>query len=515
MFFLVVCVILINSVNALSIEKEVRKDSIVIAVSDGDYRKTIEFNGPGTVGRTVEFDCDGDCSGSVSRTVQLEGEVGIYIPGVYTFTISPVAGEKINTDFTLELSDVNSCEVSGDYVKTGECVFGVTGDVNDKPQACVDGGLINACGGLFNCGCADPDVEICSDLSGECVLTHCRVDDQVVESGECAFSVVGDDSYRNLVCGIGSFNTDCRQCSGECFDGEICCQNENLDECGGRLGECVVPGEERELKEEITEIINVITEETITIGEDIFEGYDLNGVIIPNGICVNSVVSVDPNDELFAMQASCSLTIADLDGDGFDSTEFVGGRDCDDTNPEVHPLVVESCELDNGYDGIDNNCDNDPGDVDPDPDCSAICSEDTDNSYPSDLNIFAEAFCEVLGYDSGDCNDNDADIYSGNSETCGDLKDNNCDGVVDNPDVCVCEAGDTRPIPGTTSDGEEQCVDGRDWVVTVAPNNNPYFLVNTPSGSVEDGTVSLVANEEFIVEVEFLCPGDDCDVGIE
>ena len=57
----------------------------------------------------------------------------------------------------------------------------------------------------------------------------------------------------------------------------------------------------------------------------------------------------------------------DDDGDGYDDVDC-GGDDCDDTDPDVNPGVVESLGAGNCGDGIDNDCD---GDIDvEDDDCT-------------------------------------------------------------------------------------------------------------------------------------------------
>jgi len=60
---------------------------------------------------------------------------------------------------------------------------------------------------------------------------------------------------------------------------------------------------------------------------------------------------------------------ADLDGDGHDDL-LCGGDDCVDSDSAIHPGVLESREVGNCSDGIDNDCD---GLVDTDPECNGGC----------------------------------------------------------------------------------------------------------------------------------------------
>lgn len=127
----------------------------------------------------------------------------------------------------------------------------------------------------------------------------------------------------------------------------------------------------------------------------------------------------------------------DADGDGFGSGaasfKFRCVRpgysdkpgDCDDNDNTIYPGAREICG-----DGKDNNCN---GIIDGDA-VLVLNLEDKDGDGFGDPNSPPLLYCELLpGHSSNslDCDDNDATIYPGAPEICGDGKDNNCDGRID------------------------------------------------------------------------------------
>ena len=366
--------------------------------------------------------------------------VDIYKPGDYYFAVRDKNQIAERRNFYVRLEDLLSCDYNGTIIRNNECVSKSTNNVNDKPLFCSNQKIVPRCAGPGFCGCSSSE--------------------------------------------------------------QICCTNENFDECRGRLGECVLPGNGRVLEKEIKE-------REVVVGQEIVGGCLVNNVKVPQGICLNNVLDLNlsSSDNLFAQQCSCvdRSAEADLDKDGFDSVAFTGGRDCNDANPNIHPLVAESCSVDTGFDNVDNNCD---GTVDLD--CNSFCDKDGDG-YTSNF------LCSIIGKKSGECDDNRADRYPGfpGIEVCGDQIDNNCDNVVDNNDICVCKSGDTRPIGNVRRDGIEECVDGKTWRVVKSANENPLIFVKTARGTVESGIIEVGAGEQFEIEVKFSCPEGDCDVEVE
>lgn len=108
-------------------------------------------------------------------------------------------------------------------------------------------------------------------------------------------------------------------------------------------------------------------------------------------------LTVQVGDDTLAVPLA-GVADPDSDADGADAAE-VGGTDCDDADPAVHPAADDAC-----YDGLD-----------------ADCAQDDDDD------------CDGDGFSlQADCDDTDASASPGaTSDADADLADDDCDGLAD------------------------------------------------------------------------------------
>ena len=138
----------------------------------------------------------------------------------------------------------------------------------------------------------------------------------------------------------------------------------------------------------------------------------------------------------------------DRDADGYGDADDPGtdicgtllgsvpnGDDCDDSDPAVHPGAWDGCDL------TDTDCDGQMDEDDP----PELVWPDRDGDGQGDADAVATASCVWSSAEAPnglDCDDADLATYTGADELCDD-KDNDCDGRVDEDEVCA-DTGDGR-----------------------------------------------------------------------
>ena len=164
----------------------------------------------------------------------------------------------------------------------------------------------------------------------------------------------------------------------------------------------------------------------------------------------------------------------DQDMDGFGVGKGCPGpQDCNDTNFKVKPGAKEVCN-----DGVDDDCDNAPDDG-----CSSQVDADGDG-YGVGGGVTGQP----------DCDDNDAEVAPGKKEICGDKKDNDCDGTIDDgcPGVkCTDGDGDGWGVGSDCKilDCDDKNAAVHPWAVETCKNGTD----DDCDGTIDDG-----------------CPGVDC-----
>ena len=348
-------------------------------------------------------------------------------------------------------------------------------------------------------------------------LLGCYYNNAFVADGICVADVTGNEEHRPLYCDRGEINSaSCGICG--CESGKICCPNPKY-ECGFGDGYCVDPAEIRRVAE-----IQAVSNHTLPI-EEVHDIRQCNAVInleefnIPKNTCINQIIldreTLSLNNNLFSNYCQCRILDLDLDKDGFNSTGYYGGNDCDDSNSAINPNAFEICgnNIDEDCDGMFNN------------NCGGIC--DTDKDGHDEF-----SWCFDSNPDD-DCNDNDIEINPKRSERC-DNKDNDCDDEVDEgfenfdeicgnevdencngqlDDDCICEEVFEDGvklldiIPGLCSDGLRECVKGKRWSIISEANNgiNGECPLITYFNQQESNFIEVSNNEVIKLFSTYVC----------
>ncbi len=150
------------------------------------------------------------------------------------------------------------------------------------------------------------------------------------------------------------------------------------------------------------------------------------------------VLTTGDCDDADALQKGPALWFADGDGDKYGGTVnvkyscrptgitwYTSATDCNDGLPEVRPGAAESCNYRD--DDCDGTLDNNPSATDPNIHKNYV---DLDgDTYGAGTPTYS-CFVGSGASQGGDCDDADATSNLGQTESCKDMADNNCDGTV-------------------------------------------------------------------------------------
>jgi hypothetical protein len=333
--------------------------------------------------------------------------------------------------------------------------------------------------------------EICNGIDDNC-------DGNIDEGCVTYYQDSDGDTYGNPAvsqvatsqpAGYVTDSSDCDDTNGAVNPGatEIC--NGIDDNCDGNIDEgCVTYYQDSDGDTYGNPAVSqVATSQPAGYVTDSSDCDDTNGAINPgatevcNGIDDNCDGTVDEG---------CGLLYRDVDGDGYGNpagptstypqTGYVAdATDCNDGNAAINPGATEICN------SVDDNCD---GDVD---EGCATYYRDADGDTYGDPGDATTATSQPAGYvaNANDCNDGNAAINPGATETCNSV-DDNCDGNID--EGCVTYYRDAD------SDGYGD--PGDSTTDTSQPAN---YVANAGDCNDADAAINPGAPEE--------CDGDDDD----
>ena len=336
--------------------------------------------------------------------------------------------------------------------------------------------------------------ELCDEVDNDCDSV---VDDNPPDGeGVLAYldvdgDGVGNDDDTEWVCevrtGYSEVGGDCVDTDRDIFPGanELCDGADN--DCDGEVDEEPFDG--------TTQFVDVDGDGFGLDGTDTVVCPGVEGFADEGGDCDDDDEDAFPGSAELESETDC---LRDADGDGWGDADAVGfpGTDCDDTDPDLFPGAApedseDACLRDLDGDGWGDALADFPGTDCDDSDeftFPGAAPEDSEEDCLTDADL--DGFGDEAGlYPGTDCDDADAAIHPHAEEVCDDLVDDDCDGDLDDLDVCL-EAEGCRDIfdaglPDGTYDVEP-------------PSYGSTITVNCEGGYTEVTSAMVVANPSWM-----------------
>lgn len=173
----------------------------------------------------------------------------------------------------------------------------------------------------------------------------------------------------------------------------------------------------------------------------------------------------------------------DVDDDGDGYSDLAG--DCDDATSAKYPGASETCLAAGGL--TDDNCNGCTDEGCQRPDLTIIdCEQDGDG----------------VSALQGDCNDQNANIYPGANEVCGDGVDNDCDHIIDTDAVEICDNGVDDDCDEQVDGDDPECSGGGQ------DNDDDGYSPNDGDCNDDDSTINPDAVEVCDDSVDNNCDGN-------
>jgi hypothetical protein len=194
---------------------------------------------------------------------------------------------------------------------------------------------------------------------------------------------------------------------------------------------------------------------------EIFRDTDDDGIQDADDNCPETYNPGQADSDADGLGDACD-PCTDKDRDGY-CAEPGSEMDCDDDNIHINPGASEICgdSRDNDCDGFTDGADSD---CQPPP-----CTDNDGDGYGNPGNASCANGAQT------DCNDADPAVNPGAAEVCGDVKDNDCDGFADGadsdcqPPPCTDNDGDGYGNPGSASCANGAATDCNDADPSVNP----------------------------------------------